>query len=1057
MRMTLIKCFTGLALLVALISSGTAQAQTVRVKTDPGESPITIENMMVKASVKGLHAQVETEFVFHNPNRRAMEGELEFPLPDGASVNGYAIDVGGAMVDGVVVMKEKARVVFETEVRRGVDPGIIEHVRGNLYRTRIYPLPAGGSRRIRVSYTTPLAIAPDGSAALRMIMPQERIGKRSVTIEVVSPGQKAPTLGGLGDRRFELAENVWRVIAEDSAPTPGEDVLVALPVLPDNFAITEKDRDGTVWFMATARTFTVAARTVAVREFDVYWDASSSREGSSLKLDLAFIQEFPADAVYNLIVFRDRPQAPKVLNSRTALLAALKEVDYDGGTNLGFMANRKTKPGVMPLLFSDGLDTLGDQVLVNLPTVIVSSAVSDMESLRQASGGAVIDLRTMNAEQAAGLFFSPAERVTNLKAPGTTDVMGVGQAATGRAILIGRLNAPSSSLSIEFGSQKATTLDVSAANATSGGTLARAWAAMRVAQLAPRADDFSDELLALGRKYGVVSPATTLIVLESIDQWVRHDIEPPETLPEMRNQWRAAMKGRRADADTSRRQHLDTLEQNWKERLEWLRRDFKKNPFSDHGSKEEGSGGFGIGSGLGIRGTGSGGGGAGLGAAPAAAMGEGHDQTMSQARERRESMDEVAASGETEDGRAGSAKKANDPDGQRDAAIEIQAWDPATPYMQAIKAAPAASRYDAYLQQKARFGTSPAFFLDVADHFFRAGQPEIGTTVLTNLAEMKIEDAALLRVLAWRLRQEKQYELATTQFRRITRLRPEDPQSFRDLAVTLAEWGKTTRDPKMLTEALQLFEKVAFTPWPRHADTIGIFALEELNALISWIDAARFKAANRPTIPAIENKFRADLSTDLRLYISWDADNTDIDLHVIEPSGEEAYYGHNRTVRGGMVSRDITDGYGPEEYLIAKAPGGRYTIAAKYYGSSQQTILGPATVTATIFTNWGRAEEAQQTLSIRLDSPKDMVELGKVTFGSGSGIRASTGSPADLAVGLTAEQVDAILGTPVKIDGAQREYDGGGETVIKVLFGDDGKLEMAARHFPGGAIMILVQ
>ncbi|MBP7381154.1 DUF2135 domain-containing protein [Myxococcota bacterium] len=1053
MRMTLIKSFTGLALLIALISGGTAQAQIVRVKIDPRESPVTIENMTVKASVKGLHAQVDTEFVFFNPNRRAMEGELEFPLPDGASVNGYAIDVGGAMVDGVVVMKEKARVVFETEVRRGVDPGIIEHVRGNLYRTRIYPLPAGGSRRIRVSYTTPLAIAPDGSAALRMIMPQERIGKRSVTIEVVVPGQKAPTLGGLGDRRFELAQNVWRVSAEDSAPTPGEDVLVALPVLPDNFAITEKDRDGTVWFMATARTFPVAARAVAAREFDVYWDASSSREGSSLKLDLAFIEKLPADATYNLIVFRDRPQAPESFRSRTALLAALKEIDYDGGTNLGFMANRKTKPGVMPMLFTDGLDTLGDQVLVNLPTVIVSSAVSDMESLRQASGGAVIDLRTMNVEQAAGLFFSPAERVTGLTAPGTADVMGLGQAATGRAILIGRLNAPSSSLSIEFGSQKATTLNVSAASATTGGTLARAWAAMRVAQLAPRADDFTDELLSLGRKYGVVSPATTLIVLESIDQWIRHDIEPPETLPQMRNQWRAAMKGRRADADTSRRQHLETLEQNWKERLEWLRRDFMKNPFSDAGSKKEAGDPMVMRSEIGMRGTGTGGGGAGLGAAPAAAMGEDRNQ----ARERRESMDEVAASGEAEDGPAESAKKAGGSDSQRGAAIEVQAWDPATPYMLAIKAAPAASRYEAYLQQKAQFGTSPSFFLDVADHFFRAAQPEIGTRVLTNLAEMKIEDAALLRVLAWRLRQEKQYELATTQFRRITKLRPEDPQSFRDLAVTLAEWGKATRDPKMLTEALQLFEKVAFTPWLRHADTISIFALEELNALISWIDAARFKAANRPAIPAIEEKFRAELSTDLRLYISWDADNTDIDLHVIEPSGEEAYYGHNRTVRGGMVSRDITDGYGPEEYLIAKAPGGRYTIAAKYYGSSQQTILGPATVTATIFTNWGRADEAQQTLSIRLDSPKDMVELGKVTFGSGSGIRASTGSPADLTVGLNAEQVDAILGAPVKVDGAQREYDGGGETVIKVLFDENGKLVMASRHFPGGAIMILVQ
>ena len=44
--------------------------------------------------------------------------------------------------------------------------------------------------------------------------------------------------------------------------------------------------------------------------------------------------------------------------------------------------------------------------------------------------------------------------------------------------------------------------------------------------------------------------------------------------------------------------------------------------------------------------------------------------------------------------------------------------------------------------------------------------------------------------------------------------------------------------------------------------------------------------------------------------MTWDADLTDMDLHVIEPSGEEAYYSHNRTRIGGMVSRDFTAGYG---------------------------------------------------------------------------------------------------------------------------------------------------
>jgi len=378
--------------------------------------------------------------------------------------------------------------------------------------------------------------------------------------------------------------------------------------------------------------------------------------------------------------------------------------------------------------------------------------------------------------------------------------------------------------------------------------------------------------------------------------------------------------------------------------------------------------------------------------------------------------------------------------------------------MQDIRAAAKDRQYERYLDRKAAFGGSPAFYLDAAEYFFRAGQAGLATRILTNLAELRIEDAALLRVLAWRLRQEKQYEMAVVQFRRIVKLRGEDPQSWRDLAVTLSEWGKATRSRARLEEAMGLFVKVAFTPWQRHADTISIFALEELNALITWIDAAKFKAGDKPVVPEFDRKFRAALSTDLRIYIAWDADNTDIDLHVMEPSGEEAYYSHNRTTHGGLVSRDITDGYGPEEYLIARAPAGEYAISANYYGSRQQTIMGPATVTATIFTDWGRAEERQQTISVRLDTPNDNVPVGKVKFGKGAkDSRPSSGSVGDLTTGMTVDEVDAILGSPIRVDGGQRYYDGGSDTVIKAMFGPDGKLVMASRHFPGGAIMILVQ
>ena len=93
--------------------------------SDTNSASMQVREMSVAVFVRGLHATVDTTLVFHNPNPRLLEGDLVFPLPDGAAVRGYALDLNGVLVDGVVVKKEKARVAFEAETRQRVDPGIV--------------------------------------------------------------------------------------------------------------------------------------------------------------------------------------------------------------------------------------------------------------------------------------------------------------------------------------------------------------------------------------------------------------------------------------------------------------------------------------------------------------------------------------------------------------------------------------------------------------------------------------------------------------------------------------------------------------------------------------------------------------------------------------------------------------------------------------------------------------------------------------------------------------------------------------------------------------------
>lgn len=964
----------------------------IRFTARANEKPMTVERYLVDAQVNGLFATVSTTISFGNPNGRVLEGELEFPLPDGASVCGYALDVNGHMRDGVVVKKDEARIAFEAEVKAGVDPGIVEHIKGNMWKTRIYPIPANGARTIRVDYVTPLAFAPSGDVALLLPMPREKIAERKIDIAVpIRANLPPPILGGLGDKRFAQAEAVWRTSAADRDVTPGEDVVVAMPQMPLTFAAVEKT--GTeCWFAASVAAPPPAESKSDVSAFRILWDASGSRKPADIARAREAIGFLPENARYSLVAFRDVPEAERSFASRAELLAALEGMAYDGGTDFLALAAavKKSEKGVATILFTDGMDTLSaktDGISFDA-LALVSGGEKDIESLRIACGGRVIDLSTATKESVVREIFTPSRFLSGIVGDGVDLVQGIGQMAVGRVIALGRLAADSATIRFDFGGGMLSgPITLSRKDGRDCRTIARARAAKRIAQLSPRADDNADELLALGREYGLASPKTSLIVLDTVEQYLKHKIEPPANEPELHAEW----EKRRPAPDQAKKNEaaqatswLTSLKRDWNERVAWHKDPVPKKSTPKSGLFEDGAAANEERPGVIRRAFNA------LTGANSAA-----ERRVGSVR-RRESADECVVAAEPAPAGAapavaGAKKAAGAPKGKSaSASVKLAAWDPKTPYLQSLKDcatahdgkdAPADMLYRRYLELRVKSASSPAFFLDCAGFFFARGEKAIAMRILSNLAELKIEDPALLRTFAWRLREAGEYDRAIPVLRKVAKLRPEEPHSFRDLALLLTERAKAHGSAGDASEAMALLKKTAFTPWKRqNARAVSVFALEELNALADWCGKQKW-SGDQPTIPEWDGDCHYLLDMDLRIILSWDADNTDIDIHVLEPNGEEAYYRNRRTASGGFVSQDITTGYGPEEYLQLKGQKGVYKVLTHYYGSSQQRLTGPATATATVYTNWGRAEEKRQILSLRLDKPKEKVTVGEIVFG----------------------------------------------------------------------------
>lgn len=121
---------------------------------DGASTPLTLIKLQIhqklNASFPLIH-QITTTMIFQNTFQQRLEGALEFTLPENATICGFGLDVDGDIVDGVVVEKQKARLAFENEVRKRVDPGLVEMVTGNIFRTRVYPIEPGKTRTVRVT------------------------------------------------------------------------------------------------------------------------------------------------------------------------------------------------------------------------------------------------------------------------------------------------------------------------------------------------------------------------------------------------------------------------------------------------------------------------------------------------------------------------------------------------------------------------------------------------------------------------------------------------------------------------------------------------------------------------------------------------------------------------------------------------------------------------------------------------------------------------------------------------------------------------------------------
>jgi hypothetical protein len=177
-----------------------------------------------------------------------------------------------------------------------------------------------------------------------------------------------------------------------------------------------------------------------------------------------------------------------------------------------------------------------------------------------------------------------------------------------------------------------------------------------------------------------------------------------------------------------------------------------------------------------------------------------------------------------------------------------------------------------------------------------------------------------------RIRSERALALAVDSFRNSVAQRPDHPASHRLLAFALIKQGH----PHDAFEALLVGIRQHY-PEGRFRGVDRILREDLGLAAAAWIKAEPALAEDIGG-KLIHEGGRAEDKPSLRFVLNWETDANDVDFHIIDGKGGHAYYSDPHLPSGGDLYADVTTGYGPECFTIrGNARAYPYQLQAHYY------------------------------------------------------------------------------------------------------------------------------
>ena len=549
---------------------------------------MTMLRQKASVKIRDLAAATEVDQTFGNPNSYEVEGTYLFPVPAGFNINDFAMTVNGKQVSGEMLDADKARAIYEDIVRRKRDPGLLEFVGQRLYRARVYPIPANGKVDVQIKFTgalEPVGGTVTYRYPLKPDNPLGNIQNFEFSADIETTGDLSSVFCPTHEARVEKTGARSATVKYSARDLePAQDLLLYYRLSDEQFGLallTHRTRGEDGYFMAWISPKRDEKIEAVPKDICFVIDTSGSmaEEGGKkikqARQALGFcLQNLNKQDRFDIISFstdvrqfseRLRKVSPEAIQDAQEYVDGLKAL---GGTDINAalteamkMRPKESERPYMIVFLTDGMPTVGE---TDTSAIIRNIKKAASQSVRLFVFGVGYEVNTALLDKLAEdnrgsrVYVTPKEDLEvklstfykQIASPVLTDldlkISGVKTYdmypkqlqdlfAGSDLVIVGRYSESGEAKVVLSGQQGGQERRFSysrdfPARSRENDFLPRLWAMRKVGylldeiRLSGEKDELKREVVDLAKRYGIVTPYTSYLVLE--DERMLHDASP---------------------------------------------------------------------------------------------------------------------------------------------------------------------------------------------------------------------------------------------------------------------------------------------------------------------------------------------------------------------------------------------------------------------------------------------------------------------------------------------------------------------------------------------------